>query len=96
MTKEINLSKDAKDVLALIASKMLEDENYREELMALDESGRASKLSELIKTEFPQISQDKVEPITAEIQAAYDATGGRPEGIIELQRRSRTKGEGGC
>jgi len=97
MSKPIELSKEAKGVLALIASKMLEDENYREELMALDDAGRASQLSEFIKTEFPQISQDKVEPITEEIQAAYDASGGRREGIIELQRRSRFSRRGnGC
>ena len=88
MSQPIELSTDAKDVLALIASKMLEDENYREELMTLDEAGRASKLSEFIKTEFPQISQDKIEPITEEILVAYDAGGGKPEAIIELQRRS--------
>ena len=94
MSQPIELSTDAKDVLALIASKMLEDEDYREDLMVLDEAGRAHKLSELIKTEFPQISQDKVEPITTEIQAAYESSGGRPEGIIELQRRSRDSGHG--
>ena len=96
MSKPIELSKEAKGVLALIASKMLEDEDYREDLMVLDEAGRASQLSEFIKTEFPQISQDKVEPITEEIQAVYKASGGRPEGIIELQRRSRQDRNSGC
>ena len=94
MSQQVEMSKEAKAVVAQLSAKALEDPNFQrkiDDLLTQTDEKIKEGLAIYIKNEFPDDADKNLE---GEILKALrqDKTGG---GIIDLQRRSSVRAAGG-
>jgi hypothetical protein len=79
--------------MAQLASEMLEDSNFTDDLLAQEDKGVPTGLVNYIKAEFPDFDKDEGLAVSNEIQAAMEQAGGGVESIQAVVRRSRGGGD---
>ena len=95
MSQQVEMSKEAKAVVAQLSAKALEDPNFQrkiDDLLAQTDEKIKEGLATYIKNEFPDDADKNLE---AEILKVLkeDKKG---SGIIDLHRRSRQRSLRGC